>query len=114
MGAVKKDLKVEQGANFQLVVDVSKSSAPAAIGGFTAKMQIREYRAAAEVLAEYTTENGSVTVNGTTSQVVIDVPAALTTEYAWTHGEYDLTLTGAGKTYRLMEGRVIVSPSVTR
>lgn len=114
MPAIKKNLKFEQGASFQLVVDVAASGAPAAIAGFTAKMQIRQYRSDLEALAEYTTENGIITVNGGTSQVVVTVPAAQTETYEWTDGEYDLVLTGAGKTYRLIEGRVTVSPSVTR
>lgn len=114
MPAIKQDLKVEQGADFRLVVDVTLAGVPASISGYTARMQVREYKSEDTMLAEYTTENGTITVNGSTSQVVLNVAANLTTAYDWTVGYYDLLLTGAGKTYRLMEGKVQVSPSVTR
>lgn len=114
MTALRQDLKVEQGADFRFVVDVALAGAPASIAGFTAKMQVRQYKEDVDFLAEYTTENGTVTVNASTSQVVLNVPAAETADYDWPTGLYDLVLTGGGKSYRLMEGRVTVSPSVTR
>lgn len=114
MAAIKQNLRVEQGASFQLVVDVTKAGAPASIAGYTARMQFRKHNTDPEVLDEFTTENGRITVNGTTGQVVVNVPAADTAVYDWSSGEYDLLLTGAGQTYRLLEGHVTVSPSVTR
>lgn len=114
MTALRQDLKVEQGADFRFVVDVALAGAPASIAGFTARMQVREYKEDDVFLAEFTTENGSITVNGSTSQVVLSVPAADTADFEWPTGLYDLVLTGGGKSYRLMEGRLNVSPSVTR
>lgn len=114
MTAVKQNLKVERGADFRLVVDVTQSGAPASIAGFTAKMQVREYHSSDDVLAEYTTENGNITVNGSTSQVTVNVSGTETAGYVWPGGAYDLVLKGGGKSYRLMEGQVTVSPSVTR
>lgn len=111
MPAVQKDIMIEQGVTFQFVVDVVYGDT---IAGFAAKMQIRKYVDSTEVLAEFSTDDGQITVNNATKQVVVTVPAEETLLYDWGSGVYDIELRGGGKEWRLAKGRAFVSPGVTR
>jgi hypothetical protein len=107
MPAVKQDIKIEEGVNFQMVVDVSGHAG--SLSGATARMEIREYREAVDVLLAHTPS-----VDTVNKQVVVDVPHADTTGLLWRTGEYDIELTVGSAKYRIVEGRVTVSPEVTR
>lgn len=107
MAAVKQDIKIEEGATFQMVVDVSGYTG--SLVGATSKMQIRSHREAATVLLE-----SVPTVNDGTKQVIVKIGAAEVTGLAWRTGEYDIEMTVGTDVYRLVEGRVVVSPEVTR
>lgn len=109
MAAVRLDLCIEEGANLQLVVDVS--SYPESLSGATAKMEVRAEKAASSpVLLAHVPE-----VNVSTKQVVVNVPYTELEDLAWQQGYYDVELTvSATERYRLAYGRVTVSAQVTR
>lgn len=111
MPATTKDIRIEQGTTFRLVVTVLPG-VPEDITGYTAAMQVRPYRASLEVLADL--DENEITVNNITRQVVVTIPASVTETYDWREGDYDLVITGVGGKFRLVQGRAVVSPSVTR
>lgn len=107
MPAVKQDIKIEEGATFQMVIDVSGHVG--SLSGATAKMQVRASRASADVLLE-----SVPTVNDGTKQVLVKIGPAEVTGLVWRFGEYDVEMDVGADIYRLAEGRVFVSPEVTR
>lgn len=113
MAALRQNLRIDQGATLVFAVDVTNAGVPANITGFTAKMQIRPEPGSPTLYDELTSPSAGITVNPGTSQVVVEIDEADTADYDWDEGYYDLLLTGGGRVYRLMEGRVYVSRSVT-
>jgi hypothetical protein len=107
MAAVRQDIRIEEGANFLMTIDVSGYAG--SLSGATALMQVRLSRDDDDVLLETTPS-----VNEGTQQVIVNVPYADTEDLAWRTGEYDVELTIGSERYRLVEGRVTVSPQVTR
>lgn len=107
MTAARKDIVIEQAANFRLVVSVI--GGPEDLSGYTAKMQVRQIKASEELLAEMVG-----IVNPVTRQVVVEALASVTEDYDWSEGVYDVLMEGAAGSWRIAEGRAILSKSVTR
>jgi hypothetical protein len=112
--AAKYDIKVEQGGTFELTVDVRRNGA--AVSNMDAgHVQIRPFRRSEEDYYDATHLNDLVLFNGQ-SQVQWKIPAETTADFDWYDGaEYDVTVTlTTGDIHRIAEGRVYLSPSVTR
>ena len=77
-------------------------------------MQIREYVEAPEVL--YKSEYGSdIVIEAEAGAIYLRIPSSKTERWDWLRGVYDIELTSPhGQTTRIMEGRVRVTPNVTR
>lgn len=116
---LEADLTINQGSRFEQPLNVKENGAVKDLTGCTARMQIRRWRDNAVVLASYTTENGMITINPTAGRVTIIVPASETVNYNWGDGFYDMelidpSLSPANDVIRIMQGRVHVTPEVTR
>lgn len=113
MAAAKLNLTIEQGTTFSKRLtwrDKSKRLVP--LVGYTARMQIRASVSATEVILELSTANGRITL-GAAGTIDLNLTPAETS--ALKAGVYDLELTDvAGRVTRLIEGKVNVSPEVTR
>lgn len=107
MAAVKQDIKIEEGANFQMVVDVS--SYTGSLSGATARMQIRPSREDATVLIDHVP-----TVDAGAKRVTVNIPFTQLEPLAWRTGEYDIEMSVNAERFRIVEGRAVVSPQVTR
>lgn len=113
--AENRTLQIDQSGRLEAVVAVTKDGAAFPLNGYTAKMQIRANKASADVLAEYSTTSGHITISGSAGQVIIDVPGSLTGALTITSGVYDLyVIDSNGNPKRVMEGNVLVSQSTTR
>jgi hypothetical protein len=78
-------------------------------------MQIRPSVPSATILADLTTENGGIVVDGPNGKFTITIAASATTLYTWSTGVYDLEIvSGTGIVKRLLKGTVTVDPEVTR
>lgn len=110
MPATKQDLVIEQNATGVFVVTVN--GGPDTLLGLQGEMQIREAKAATDVLAELGPED--IEVDPDNRQVIVTIPSAESAGYDWEEGVYDLYLVGASERWRLAEGRVRLSRSVTR
>jgi hypothetical protein len=84
--------------------------------GYTARMQVRRTLESTSKLFELTTENGSldVTFQDQSNIIRIYLPSEVTASVD-TSGVYDLELVNqGGEVSRLVEGKFIVVPEVTR
>jgi hypothetical protein len=113
MPAAKLNLLVEQGATFsKRLVWRDKNKRPVNLTGYTAKMQVRATAASAEVIYELSTANGCITLSSG-GVVQLDIESSDTSTLR--AGVYDLELSApGGQVYRLIEGKLTVSPEVTR
>lgn len=115
--AGKQNLKIEQGATFRQMFTwkAGKPAVPVDLTGCTARMQIRADVTAAVPYVSLTTENNGITLGGAAGTILILISATDTALMSWTSGVYDLEIQfGDGTVRRLVEGRVQVSPEVTR
>jgi hypothetical protein len=113
MPAAKLNLTIEQGADFsKRLVWRDKNKRPINLSGYTAKMQIRTSASSSEVLFELSTANGRISMPGSG---VIELSIAANDTDTIKPGVYDVKLYApGGQEIRLIEGKVTVSPGVTR
>ena len=115
MSAAHYDMEIEKGTTFKYTLSYTDSTNnPINLTGYTAKMQIREQYISSEILAELSSANGKITINGTQGKILLNVPAHETDDYIWMSGVYDLVIiSSGGEVTRLLEGGVSVSQNVT-
>jgi hypothetical protein len=113
MPAAKLNITVEQGATFsKRLVWRDKNKRPINLSGYTAKMQIRASATSTDVLFELSTSNQRITL-AAGGVIQLDIAANDTDQIK--AGVYDLKLYApTGQEIRLIEGKVTVSPGVTR
>ncbi len=116
------DLIVDQGATVHQVFTIKNSARRIiSLTGYTARMQVRrwdtENRDPALVdVAEYTTENGYLTVNGAAGTITLLIPPADMAAYEPGSYVYDIEVEteNAGDTTRIIQGKFIVRAEVTK
>jgi hypothetical protein len=88
--------------------------------GYSIKGHIRERPESPTVLHEWTSQGASPNVTFSGSNVVLDLPNAVSSAWTWTHARYDVELTDPqGKKARIAPpensgGHVIVDRETTR
>lgn len=88
---------------------------PVDLTGCTARMHIRAKLADATTLMELTTENGGITIGGTTGEIVLFVSDEDSSAEDWKSGVYDLEIVHpSGDVTRLIEGSISLVKEVTR
>lgn len=113
--AENRTLQIDQYGRLEAVVAVTRDGAIFPLTGYTAKMQIRVNKLASDIIAEYSTTSGDITISESAGQVIIDVPGSTTGALSITSGVYDLyVISPTSNAKRIMEGNVLVSPSTTR
>lgn len=115
------DLIVDQGATVNTVFTVKNSArSPISLAGYTARMQVRTFDTttrdpSTSVVAEYTTENGYITVGGAAGTVILLIPPAEMAAYEPGNYVYDVEVeSSTGETTRIVQGKFIVRAEVTR
>lgn len=108
------DLRINQGETFQVAIPVlNANGSPASLGGATARGQIRSYAASPSALYTWSATALNLAFNG--SDVVLTVPAAASSAWAFRTAAYDVEIEDAdGNITRLVEGHVVIHPEVTR
>lgn len=113
--AETRTLQIDQYGKLEFTVAVLAAGVAKPLTGWTAKMQIRTKKTSGTVLAEYSTEDGTISINGPLGQVLVDVPGARTAALNVTSGVYDLyVIDPSSEPFRVLEGSVLVSLSTTR
>lgn len=88
---------------------------PVDMGGYTARMQVRQKITSAEPVLILTTENGGIILNNGTKTIGLYISAAATTSVAISGGVYDLEMVAPdGTVIPLMSGGFSFSSEVTR
>lgn len=105
----------DQGATFERVFTVKDGQGDLLnLTGYTARMQVRPEIDSDEVLVELTTQNGRITLGGAAGTITLSLSAA-TTAGIDKDGHYDLEIISAGgEVYRVLKGRFVLDPEVTR
>jgi hypothetical protein len=108
------NLVCPRGSTFQRTLIYKIGKNPVNITGWTARMQVRERYESDSTLVSLTSGSG-ITLGGTAGTIAVYINAATTTGFpAGTH-VYDLELINTtGEVTRLIEGKFIVTPEVTR
>jgi hypothetical protein len=109
------DITIEQGATFSLVVEWQDPDLePINLTGYTAAMQIRKTYGAPITLS--LTSSSGIAIDALAGKLTITISSTATAALAAPmQGVYDLEVTsGGGQVTRLIEGKVFVTPEVTR
>jgi hypothetical protein len=115
MTAGRYDLLIEQGATFYLPFEyLDSTDQPIDLTLWTARLQARRKAVDAEVIVEMTTENGRITLGGTAGTIDLSMLADDTTLLQPGEYLYDLELVSSGSVDRVMEGRLTISPEITK
>jgi hypothetical protein len=83
-------------------------------------MQVRQFNTetrdpAPTIVAEYTAENGSLTINESAGSITLLIPPAATATYEPKSYVYDLEVeSSTGETTRIIQGKFIVRAEVTK
>jgi len=111
----KYDITMYQGASFDYTFAWKIDDTPVNLVGYSARMQVRRSHPDPIVFIEMTTENGRITLGGSAGTISLQMPPEETEFVGAAVYIYDIELESPqGEVYRLLEGKFIVSPEVTR
>jgi hypothetical protein len=116
MTAATYDITIEQGATFRLnLVWRDADNNPVDLTGYVARMQVRASYSDSAVQLNLTTQNGAIVLGGALGTIAVTGAATVTDDIPIRAGVYDLELEAAdGTVTRLVQGKVRISPEVTR
>jgi hypothetical protein len=114
MAAATHNLIIDQGATWRLnLLYKDSENSPIDLTGYTAQLQLRTSYDAAS--ASLNLSNGSgITITANTGSIAIVATATQTNALIAGDYVYDLEITLSGEVTRLIQGRAIVRPQVTR
>lgn len=108
-------ITADQGATFtRTIIWKDGNNVPVNLAGYTARMQVRKDYFSTVASLTLTTENGRITLGGSTGSVVLLVSAADMTLLESNMYVYDLELEIGGVVTRLIQGTFTVNAEVTR
>lgn len=102
-----------QGSTFTRTLTYKVDDTPVNLSGYTAQLQVREYHYSDEFIANLTSSAG-ITLGGSAGTISILISASVTSDFVPGDYVYDLEIATGGTVTRLIEGKFIVTPEVTR
>ena len=112
------NLVIKQGADAEIRIEDVKDANDVLItnwSGFSFKAQVRDRASSATVLHEWTSQGATPNATFSGSDVVLAVPAAVSSAWTFKYGRVDFELTGPdSKVARLDSAWIVVDPEVTR
>jgi hypothetical protein len=115
------DLIVDQGATVHRVFAIKNAARKAlTLDGYVARMQVRNWDVETRdpeliIVAEYTTENGYISIDAAKGSIILLIPPAIMAAYEPKSYVYDLEVeSSTGETTRIVQGKFIVRAEVTR
>lgn len=115
IAVLEVDLVIPQGSRFTQPIQVKENGVAVNLTGYTARMQVREWKDSPDVLLELTTENNGIVITPGVGLVTIIAEGDVTEPLDFGDGFYDLEIVdGASKPIRIMKGRASLSREVTR
>jgi hypothetical protein len=118
MPAATLNISIEQGATFRMSMvyetDVGGVMTPVNLTGYSARMQVRRAANSPTISLDLSSTAGDITLDAV-GNVVVEATPTQTAAIDIRSGVYDLELEAAdGRVTRLLQGKVTVSPEVTR
>lgn len=110
----KYNITCPQGATFHQQLTWLIDNDPVDLTGYTARMQVREKYNSPIANLDLNTENGTITLGGALGTISIAVGASVTQGLVPKDYLYDVELDSGGEVTRIIEGKFIVTPEVTR
>lgn len=110
----KYNMICPQGSTFAKQLTYSIDNEPVDLTSYSARMQVREKYSSKNFVISLTTENDGITLgneNGTINLYISDENTSLIPAKDYV---YDIELISTNEVYRLLEGKFIVTPEVTR
>jgi hypothetical protein len=110
----KYNIVCPQGSTFNQQLTWTIDNDPVDLTGYTARMQVREKHISNVYNLNLTTENGGIVLGDDEGTILLTASATDTSEIIAKEYVYDLELDSGGEVLRLIEGKFIVTPEVTR
>jgi hypothetical protein len=111
----KYNIVCPQGSTLNQELVYSIDDLPVNLTGYTARMHVREKVLSTTTLVQLTTENGGITLGGSAGTILLYASATTTASWRPREYVYDIELVSPSNfVYRIMEGKFIVPPEVTR
>jgi hypothetical protein len=110
----KYNIICPQGSTFNQQLTWIIGETPVNLTTYTARMQVREKYTSTIYNVSLTTENGGITLGGEEGTIFLTISATDTSELVAKEYVYDLEVDSGGEVTRIIEGKFIVTPEVTR
>ena len=110
----KYNMTCPQGATFSQQLTWLIDDNPVNLTGYTANMQVREKHTSPIANLNLSTSNGSITLGGNLGTISLLVSASATAQLVPKDYVYDIEMNSGGEVTRIIEGKFIVTPEVTR
>ncbi len=115
MSTGKCNFTIKQGSTFRKPFQWIAGGSPVDMTGWTARMQIRPEVDSEIVIAELTTENGGITIEPLEGKINLYLSDVETSAFSFESAVYDIELVDqSGDVHRDIEGKIKLSPEVTR
>jgi len=111
--SAKHNLVCEQGATFTFNFTIKTSDTAWNLTGYTATMTIRPFIGSTTTTVSATNANGKIVLGGTAGTVAVTLSAATTAAIDAGQYVYDFILNSGTVVTRLLEGKFVVTASVT-
>ena len=114
--AATADFKLDQGTDKTVYFTLKDENGPINLRGYTAAMQVRLYAFSEEAIDTLTVGNGGLQIDEEGGRVIAFFKHKFTEKYPYqTPLVYDIEIESPeGKITRIVEGKITVSPEVTR
>lgn len=111
----KVNFKTPQGSTFTRTLVYKVDGSAVNLTGYTARMQVRKSVTDSTVLLSLATDDSSIVITGATGTITLTVPATTMAAVSAGSWVYDLEIVSSGGVVtRLIEGKFVVTPEVTR
>ena len=112
--SAKYNITCEQGATFTFQFTVKTGNTAWNLTGYSATMTIKTFINSPEPALTASTVDGRIAIVGGTGQVTVTLDDATTAALTASRYVYDLILDSGSVVTRLLEGKFLVTPSVTQ
>lgn len=112
--AGRYDFTIKQGSTFGMVVKWIEGKLPTNLEGYSARMQIRYNNHFGSIASDLTVDNGGIEVDLFNQHIKIYISAEDTAKIKPIPCVYDLEVVKGDWVERILEGKISISPEVTR
>ena len=112
--AGRYDFLLKQGSTHIFEATWKSNGIPVDLDDYTARMHVRSGNHKGIILFELSTETGEITLGGFNGVIRVEIPATESDKANVDICSYDLEVQKGDYVERILEGKIRVSPSVTR